>query len=109
MKSFGIWLSLIAAASAGVPKPEILVGINVGEEQSGSLGGIEPRIKWATNGQVAGFDVEVRHPMTLRPMAISSVSHPLALLLALGWNRYDYQGCGGSADHRDLGQIQKIH
>lgn len=80
-------LSLLALAEAGVPKPEVLVsrfgvqrslfgssayltstvgmlfsqiGINVGDAQSGTLGGIEPKIKWGTSGTVAGCDVEVR-------------------------------------------------
>lgn len=35
------------------------IGINVGEGQTGNLGGIEPKIKWATSGVVAGCDVEV--------------------------------------------------
>lgn len=66
MKVFGIALSFVAVVSAGVPRPEILVGINVGEEQKGSLGGIEPRVKWATSGEVAGFDVEGGIDITIK-------------------------------------------
>jgi hypothetical protein len=36
------------------------IGLNVGEDASGKLGGLEPRIKWQTGGDVVGFDVEVR-------------------------------------------------
>ena len=35
------------------------IGINVGADQTGTLGGIEPKVRWSTSGEVAGIDVAV--------------------------------------------------
>lgn len=36
--------------------------MSVGEDTaSSSLGGLEPKVKWQTAGNVGGFDVEVRY------------------------------------------------
>jgi hypothetical protein len=48
------------------------IGINVGEDQSGTLGGIEPRIKWSTSGEVAGIDVEVGFADTTSTMVVEA-------------------------------------
>eukprot|EP00934_Nitzschia_sp_Nitz4_P005775 Nitzschia sp. Nitz4//scaffold304_size22322//13444//14659//NITZ4_008572-RA/size22322-snap-gene-0.2-mRNA-1//1//CDS//3329547073//5765//frame0 len=64
----GFLLTFLAAnASAiAVPKPELSVGLNVGEDQKGSLGGIEPKVKWGTSGEVAGVGVEGGVEMTVQ-------------------------------------------
>lgn len=36
------------------------IGINVGADQSGTLGGIEPKIRWSNSGEILGLDVAVR-------------------------------------------------
>jgi hypothetical protein len=35
--------------------------LNIGDDATGNLGGLEPRVKWQTAGAYAGFDVEVRN------------------------------------------------
>lgn len=58
MKILSVTLfALVALVEARIPKPEVLIGINVGADQTGTLGGIEPTVRWSTNGAVAGIDV----------------------------------------------------
>lgn len=53
-------LTLLGVVSAGVPTPDISLGVNVGHDtQTGSMGGVVPTAKWQSEViSVAGMDVQ---------------------------------------------------
>jgi len=66
MKFTVLFISLAGTAYARVSKPEVSIGMNIGADSSGGLGGLEPRVQWQTNGIVQGCDLEGGIDLTVK-------------------------------------------
>jgi len=66
MKFTALFVSLLGTAHAGVSRPAVTVGLNIGADTDGPLGGLEPKIEWQTNGIVQGCLLEGGVNMTVK-------------------------------------------
>jgi len=66
MKFTALFISLVGSVYAGVSRPELTIGMNIGADTTGSLGGLEPRVKWQTNGIVQGCGLEGGVDLTVK-------------------------------------------
>jgi len=66
MKFIALFISLVGTAYAAVSRPEVTIGMNIGADTTGSLGGLEPRVQWQSNGIVQGCDVEGGIDLTVK-------------------------------------------
>jgi len=68
MKFIALFISLVGTAYARVSRPEVTIGMNIGADTTGALGGLEPRVQWSTNGIVQGCGVEGGVDLTVKDM-----------------------------------------
>jgi len=66
MKFTALFISLVGTAYAAISKPEVTIGMNIGADTTGSLGGLEPRVQWQSNGFVQGCDLEGGIDLTVK-------------------------------------------
>jgi len=66
MKFTALFISLVGTVYARVSKPEVTIGMNIGADTTGVLGGLEPRVHWQTNGIVQGNDLEGGIDLTVK-------------------------------------------
>jgi len=66
MKFTALFVSLLGTAYARVSRPEVTIGMNIGADTDGPLGGLEPKIQWQTGGFIQGCDVTGGVNMTVK-------------------------------------------
>jgi len=66
MKFTALFVSLLGTAYAGVTRPAVTIGFNIGADTDGPLGGLEPKVQWQTTGYVQGCDLEGGIDMTVK-------------------------------------------